>query len=87
MSKQLVLELPDNIFLQLQKLAKNTGQSLEIWAKRQLEYQLSENENKDKKGQVRSHFGAVDLGYPTGANNEEIDADLAKEYIGAHEEK
>ncbi len=26
------------------------------------------------------HFGTVDLGYPTGASNEEIDADLESEY-------
>ena len=26
------------------------------------------------------HFGAVDLGYPTSADNEEIDADLEREY-------
>src|SRR5438552_1501822 len=25
-----------------------------------------------------SHFGAVDLGYPTGAGNDEIDADLER---------
>lgn len=29
------------------------------------------------------HFGEVDLGYPTGVDNEQIDADLAIEYAGA----
>ena len=31
-------------------------------------------------------FGSVDLGYPTGADNESIDADLAREYASTHEE-
>jgi len=79
MAKQLVLELPENVFLQLQKVAENAGQSLEDWAKNQLwVHQLSESEAKI--GKVRRHFGAVDLGYPTGADNEKLDADLAKEY-------
>ncbi len=31
-------------------------------------------------------FGSVDLGYPTGADNESIDADLAREYSSTNEE-
>ena len=34
----------------------------------------------------RRHLGAVTLGYPTGADNESIDADLAREYGNNHEE-
>ena len=29
---------------------------------------------------LRRHFGAVDLGHPTGADNATIDSDLAKAY-------
>lgn len=88
MSKQLVLELPEDVYERLQRVAKSTGQSLEDWAKKRLELdKLSESEKKAKIGKVRRHFGEVDLGYPTGADNEKIDADLAKEYIGIHEEK
>lgn len=35
---------------------------------------------------LRELFGSVDLGYPTGADNESIDADLAREYASTHEE-
>ncbi len=35
---------------------------------------------------LRELFGSVDLGYPTGADNESIDADLAREYADTHEE-
>jgi hypothetical protein len=37
-------------------------------------------------GSLRELFGSVDLGYPTGADNKSIDADLAREYEGTHEE-
>ena len=88
MAKQLVLELPENVYEQLQKVASSTGQSIEDWAKRRLGLgQLSKSEKEVKRGKVRHHFGAVDLGYPTGADNEKIDEDLAKEYADTHEEK
>ena len=38
------------------------------------------------QGSLRELFGAVDLGYPTGADNDSIDADLAREYAATHEE-
>lgn len=85
MSKQLVLELPEDVYERLQKVARAAGQSLEDWAKRRLGLgQLSESEKEAKRGKVRHHFGAVDLGYPTGADNEKIDNDLAKEYADTH---
>lgn len=33
----------------------------------------------DSQGSLREWFGSVDLGYPTGADNESVDADLARE--------
>jgi predicted DNA-binding antitoxin AbrB/MazE fold protein len=38
------------------------------------------------RGGLRELFGSVDLGYPTGADNESIDADLAREYGDPHED-
>lgn len=32
------------------------------------------------------HFGALTLGYGTGVDNEQIDADLAQAYLATHEE-
>jgi predicted DNA-binding antitoxin AbrB/MazE fold protein len=37
-------------------------------------------------GTLRELFGSVDLRYPTGADNDSIDADLAHEYASTHEE-
>jgi len=41
---------------------------------------------KAPRGSLRELFGSVDLGYPTGSDNETIDADLAREYSSANEE-
>jgi predicted DNA-binding antitoxin AbrB/MazE fold protein len=35
---------------------------------------------------IFAHAGAVDLGKPTGADNESIDADLAREYGASHQD-
>ncbi|MEK6407673.1 MAG: hypothetical protein AABN34_11975 [Acidobacteriota bacterium] len=41
---------------------------------------------KASLGGLRELFGSVDLGYPTGADNDAIDADLARDYASTHEE-
>jgi len=38
-------------------------------------------------GGLRELFGSVSLGQPTGADNESIDADLAREYASRHEDQ
>ncbi len=38
-------------------------------------------------GGLRELFGSVSLGHPTGADNESIDADLAREYASRHEDE
>ena len=52
-----------------------------------LETKGSELKSPTKKGDITRLFGKVDLGYPTGANNESIDADLVREYINTHEDE
>jgi hypothetical protein len=42
--------------------------------------------SKASQCSLRELFGSIDLGYPTGADNESIDADLAREYASNHEE-
>src|SRR5687768_8641093 len=46
---------------------------------------MTEEEKVESRRRFERHFGAVDLGYPTGADNESIDADLAREYDNNHE--
>ena len=47
---------------------------------------LTDGENREGWERLQRHAGAVSLGYPTGANNESIDADLAREYGGPYKE-
>jgi predicted DNA-binding antitoxin AbrB/MazE fold protein len=44
------------------------------------------NSHQRSRGTLRELFGAVDLGCPTGADNEGIDADLAREHANTLEE-
>jgi hypothetical protein len=47
---------------------------------------LTEAERKVARERFERHFGAVNLGYATGSDNESIDADLAQSYdnVGLH---
>lgn len=45
------------------------------------------NEKPKRNGDITKLFGSVDLGYPTGLDNESIDADLAREYMNTHEDE
>jgi hypothetical protein len=46
---------------------------------------LSEQECAEAMARLMWHAGAVNLGHPTGVDNESIDADLAQEYGSRHE--
>ena len=44
----------------------------------------SSSQRKADLARIMAHAGAVDLGKPTGTDNESIDADLAHEYGSSH---
>lgn len=44
------------------------------------------NGDNNRAGSLRDMFGSVSLGHTTGANNEKIDEDLAREYGSTHED-
>ena len=46
----------------------------------------TEAEQQAAREHFERHFGAVDLGYPTGVDNEQIEADLTGEYAATHED-
>lgn len=86
MSKTLTYEIPDELYAACEQVAARTGRTteavvLEYLAKRapKPRPQLSEEEWRAARERFRQHIGAVNLGYPTGADNESIDADLARE--------
>ncbi|MDY6786400.1 MAG: hypothetical protein SW833_28470 [Cyanobacteriota bacterium] len=89
MSQVVKLELPDGVYTALKRQAEGLGISLSEWMAIALERQSSllsqqrtEAEKEAARQRFRRHAGAIDLGYPTGADNDSIDADLIKAYGG-----
>ena len=85
MAHELTLELADEVFQPLARAAARAGQSPEQWAAAQLQTcaALADRRAADL-ARLLQHAGAADLGQPTGADNERIDADLAREYGSSH---
>jgi len=86
-------EIPDSIYEILQRIAPQMGKTTEeMAAEWQAQFtpkprpQLTEAEWQAARERLQRHAGAASLGYPTGADNESIDADLAREYGSTHEE-
>lgn len=92
MSTVVTLELPDNVYEPLMKVSEKAGKPLEEWILAQLQAHmprvvLSEQERVEAMARLMRHAGAVNLGHPTGVDNESIDIDLAQEYGSMHEEE
>lgn len=79
------LELPDELYSALVKAAKNTGITPADWIAEKLPKSslvVSAEERQRANLRLRQHI--VSLGHATGADNEGIDADLAREYGDDH---
>ena len=94
MSKTLTFEIIDEIYAQLEKKAAREGRPVETvaleWLARhppKRRPQLSAEELEAARAQLRQHAGSASLGHPTGADNESIDRDLAREYGSSHEDE
>lgn len=98
MSQTLTLELSDEVYSEICRHAETVGTSPSHWLASTLEqqygndrvWQLARAQRTEAEKQVarerfERHFGEIDLGYATGADNQQIDADLAKEYAATHE--
>lgn len=80
MTFQLTIKLPDDLRQPLTDVAASTGQTPEEWIMTVLSRQLPRRDSR-----LRRHFGAIDLGHPTGADNASIDADLARATAETHD--
>lgn len=93
MSQQLTLEFSDEVYADLQQKANAVGLSITEWIVAVVSYQSSGvskvlhsvEQQEEARQRFRSHAGAISLGYATGADNESIDADLARTYISEYE--
>jgi hypothetical protein len=91
--KTLTFAISDALYEAFQQMAAKHGRTL---AEVALEWlakdaarsrpQLTEGQQQEAWARLLRHAGAAHLGSPTGADNERIDADLAREYGSIHEE-
>lgn len=81
-------ELTDELYEILEAQAKRQGRPFEEYVKEFFagiqthRPQLTPEEFAKHKAALAKHFGAVSSGDPNSADNERIDADLAREYAG-----
>ena len=88
MTQQLTLEISDEVYSDLLQKANAAGISITDWIAATLSRQdqmpsstsSSTEHQKAERLSFRDYAGAVSLGHSTGADNAEIDADLAKAY-------
>lgn len=98
MGQTLTLELSDAVYTIIQRQAASAGTSLARWLATTLEQQYGPQhvgqsirrprtvaELHAARVRFEQHFGEVDLPDAIGADNEHIDADLAREYNHTHE--
>jgi hypothetical protein len=90
MNHELTVELSEVAFAALSEEAKAASQTEAEVAAAALEKQFGiaqrrsdvngVNDAQARRARFERHFGSVDLGRPTGVDNEGIDRDLAKAY-------
>ena len=71
-----MLDVPADMYEPLRQLAEHAEQTPSEWILGNLRRQLVQSRDQN----LRRHFGAVNLGVATGADNEAIDADLVRAY-------
>ena len=94
MEHKLTVTLPDEIYQPLIEAALKQGRTPEeILVERlarsvpQSHRNTSELGTQTKPDSLEQLFGSISLGHPTGADNESIDRDLAREYGATHGEE
>lgn len=98
MSRTLTVEVSDEAYRAIEHRAEGAGASVASWLGGTLEKQfgalagwrpagseLSADELQAARERFERHFGAVHVVAAVGADNELIDADLAREYADNHE--
>jgi hypothetical protein len=78
MSKTLTLELPDEVYEATREAAQASGQSTEAAVAAWLRERVEENSSSPRG--IEEFFGAWESDDSHSADNDRIDADLAREY-------
>jgi predicted transcriptional regulator len=98
MTQTLTVQLSDTVYATLHQRAKEINASPADLAAAALEQQFgdakqrrggtpvtSDAERQAARERFQRHIGAVAIGHAAGADNDAIDADLAREYADRHE--
>jgi len=90
--RTLTFEVPDQLYEAFEKMAAREGRSVEALALEWLARHepkprpnLTEDESRAAWDRLLRHAGSFESGDPSSADNERIDADLAREYADNHE--
>ena len=84
------LELPDDVYRDLIEAAEAEGLPPAAWIRSHISAHPAGSARpviSRDEAMARLLRHTVSLGYPTGTDNEQIDADLAREYGETHEER
>ena len=92
MSKNITIELPDEVFAALQAVAQESGTSMELLALQWMKDFGARSapaspaaDRREARAALLALAGAHDSGDPQSADNDRIDADLGKAYQEDHE--
>lgn len=86
MSQIVTVQIRDELYTALRQQAETAGVSVSEWIAVALEQTVAPADYCTDAGKeaarqrFRRHAGAIDLGYPIGADNQSIDADLIRAY-------
>jgi len=90
--KTIILQVPEEVYEVCQQIMAKCGRTVEECVMEFLlkygpkpRLKLTEEEDQAAWERLLRHFGAVNSGDPHSADNERIDADLAREYGNIHE--
>lgn len=87
MQHKLTITVPEEVYEPLAEAALKQGRTPEEEAALRLQRSVPPRNGERRPGAVEELFGSVDLGYPVGIDNEEIDRDIARAIADTHEDE
>lgn len=87
MEHKLTVTVPDEVYQPLVQEALRQGRTPEEEASVRLQRSAPRRNGERRPGALEELFGSVDLGYPVGIDNEEIDRDIARAIADNHEDQ
>lgn len=87
MEHELTIKVPDEVYEPLVEAATKEGRTPEEEASVRLQRSEPRRNGERRPGALEELFGSVDLGYPVGIDNEEIDRDIARAIADNHEDQ